>query len=65
MKGTISFERLNCGGELYLRILLNDAVYRKSAVVVLPLLRNILICLSSSCPCVQVRTWRLMSSVSI
>lgn len=27
MRGTIAFERLNCHGSLYLRILLNDAVY--------------------------------------
>lgn len=30
MKGTIHFERLNCGhNETYVRILLNDIVYRK------------------------------------
>ena len=29
MRGTVAFERLNCGGSLYLRLLLNDAVYRK------------------------------------
>jgi acid phosphatase len=27
MRGTVTFERLNCSGELYLRLLLNDAVY--------------------------------------
>lgn len=27
MKGTISFERLNCSGSHYIRVLLNDAVY--------------------------------------
>ncbi|PLB44439.1 phosphoglycerate mutase-like protein [Aspergillus steynii IBT 23096] len=27
MRGTIAFERLNCGGEVNVRILLNDAVY--------------------------------------
>jgi hypothetical protein len=31
MRGTVTFERLNCGGELYLRLLLNDAVYRESS----------------------------------
>jgi acid phosphatase len=30
MRGTVTFERLNCGGSLNLRILLNDAVYRES-----------------------------------
>jgi acid phosphatase len=30
MRGTVAFERLNCGGELNLRIRLNDAVYRES-----------------------------------
>ncbi|KAL9616979.1 MAG: hypothetical protein Q9160_008206 [Pyrenula sp. 1 TL-2023] len=27
MRGTVTFERLSCSGDLYLRILLNDAVY--------------------------------------
>ncbi|KAG9258915.1 multiple inositol polyphosphate phosphatase [Emericellopsis atlantica] len=27
MRGTVAFERLNCDGTLYLRLLLNDAVY--------------------------------------
>jgi hypothetical protein len=30
MRGTVAFERLNCGGDLNVRILLDDAVYRKS-----------------------------------
>lgn len=29
MRGTVAFERLNCSNNLYVRILLNDAVYRK------------------------------------
>jgi hypothetical protein len=32
MRGTVTFERLNCDGSLYLRLLLNDAVYRKSTI---------------------------------
>jgi len=30
MRGTIGFERLTCSNKKYVRITLNDAVYRKS-----------------------------------
>lgn len=30
MKGTVGFERLSCGGEIFVRVLLNNVVYRKS-----------------------------------
>jgi acid phosphatase len=36
MRGTVAFERLSCGGELNLRVKLNDAVYREC---LLPCLR--------------------------
>lgn len=44
MRGTVTFERLNCSGDLHLRLLLNDAVYPVPACASGP---------GSSCPLEQ------------
>ena len=40
MKGTVNFERLTCSNQHYMRITLNDAVYRKFAYFQYPRLRS-------------------------
>jgi hypothetical protein len=40
MRGTIGFERLTCSNKKYVRITLNDAVYRKSINLIPPYYLN-------------------------
>ena len=62
MRGTIAFERLSCSEDLYLRILINDAVYRKTEE---NQTTRFHLLTEYSCIVMPIRTWQVVPSQRI